>query len=150
MSKEENKKQLIEGLNKLLATQMVFYQNTRNFHWNVKGQNFFTLHEKFEELYDFASLQADQIAERILALGGTPPSTLAQFIEQSWIPEASAELSPQEMVQTTTQNLKTLNSHIDEIADIADELADRPTTTLLDDLSEAQAEYEWMFNSFLQ
>ena len=62
--------QLVEKLNDLLANYMVFYQNTRGLHWNIKGNKFFELHLKFEELYNNLLLKVDEVAERVLTLGG--------------------------------------------------------------------------------
>ena len=65
-------KELAEKLNILLANYSVFYQNTRGFHWNIKGDTFFELHVKFEELYNDLVIKIDEVAERILTLGYTP------------------------------------------------------------------------------
>jgi len=65
-------KQLAEKLNVLLANYSIFYQNTRGYHWNIKGEKFFELHVKFEELYNDLFLKIDEVAERILTLGHTP------------------------------------------------------------------------------
>ncbi len=68
----EESKVLVEKLNELLANYQIYYQNLRNFHWNVSGPNFFELHAKFEELYTAANLGVDETAERILTLGSRP------------------------------------------------------------------------------
>jgi starvation-inducible DNA-binding protein len=68
----EKAKQLAEKLNELLANYSIFYQNTRGYHWNIKGEKFFELHVKFEELYNDLLLKIDELAERILTLGYTP------------------------------------------------------------------------------
>lgn len=72
-------KELIEKLNDLLANYQVFYQNVRGFHWNIRGQKFFELHVKFEELYNDMHTKIDEIAERILTLGGTPLHTFEDY-----------------------------------------------------------------------
>lgn len=73
---ETNCNKISEKLNQLLANYSVFYQNTRGAHWNIKGNDFFTLHPKFEELYDNLVLKIDEIAERILTLGATPTTII--------------------------------------------------------------------------
>ena len=76
---ETKSKALAGGLNQLLADYMMFYQNTRGLHWNIKGEKFFELHLKFEELYTNLLLKVDEIAERILTLGGTPLHTFDDY-----------------------------------------------------------------------
>ena len=65
-------KKLAEKLNELLANYSIFYQNTRGYHWNIKGEKFFELHLKFEELYNDLLIKIDEVAERILTLGASP------------------------------------------------------------------------------
>src|SRR5688500_1515890 len=72
-------KTLADGLNNLLADYMMFYQNTRGLHWNIKGEKFFELHLKFEELYTNLLLKVDEVAERILTLGATPLHTFEDY-----------------------------------------------------------------------
>ncbi|MFW5708342.1 MAG: Dps family protein, partial [Bacteroidota bacterium] len=78
-------KELIEKLNDLLANYQVFYQNTRGFHWNIRGHKFFELHVKFEELYNDLHAKIDEIAERILTLGGTPVHTFNDYSSLSQV-----------------------------------------------------------------
>lgn len=70
---------LADGLNNLLADYMIFYQNTRGLHWNIKGEKFFELHLKFEELYNNLLIKVDEVAERILTLETTPLHTFEDF-----------------------------------------------------------------------
>lgn len=79
--------QVIKKLNKLLSSYHIFYINVRGYHWNVKGEHFFSLHVKFEELYTQLQLQIDEIAERILTLGGTPLHAYSDFAEHASIKE---------------------------------------------------------------
>ena len=84
----EKSKDLIFKLNDLLANYQVFYTNVRGYHWNIKGDNFFELHVKFEELYNDLQLKIDEIAERILTLGFTPYHSFSNYLENSEVPEA--------------------------------------------------------------
>ena len=77
--------ELIVQLNNLLAHFQVYYQNLRGFHWNIQGRNFFELHAKFEELYTDAQLKVDEIAERVLTLGGRPLHSFEQYLAVSGI-----------------------------------------------------------------
>ena len=76
-------KKLADLLNVLLANYQLFYINSRGFHWNIKGEKFFELHLKFEELYTDTQLKIDEIAERILTLGHTPDHTFTDFLKLS-------------------------------------------------------------------
>ena len=71
---------LAEKLNELLANYSIFYQNTRGYHWNIKGEKFFELHLKFEELYNDLFLKIDEVAERILTLGYTPMHNFSDYL----------------------------------------------------------------------
>ena len=82
-------KKLAEKLNFLLANYSVFYQNTRGYHWNIKGDNFFELHEKFEELYNDLIVKIDEVAERILTLGYTPEHQYTEYVKVSEITESA-------------------------------------------------------------
>jgi len=81
--------QLADKLNVLLANYSIFYQNTRGYHWNIKGEKFFELHLKFEELYNDLLLKIDEVAERILTLGHTPNHKYSDYKKTSKIGESS-------------------------------------------------------------
>ena len=81
----ENAQQVVNLLNELLANYQIYYQNLRGFHWNVRGNRFFVLHAKFEELYNDAIEKVDEIAERILTLGGVPLHSYAQDVFSSYV-----------------------------------------------------------------
>src|SRR5690554_7952701 len=87
LDKEESK-QLGEKLNVLLANYSVFYQNVRGYHWNIKGDTFFELHDKFEELYNDLFKKIDEVAERVLTLGYNPIHTYSEYFELSEIKES--------------------------------------------------------------
>ena len=89
---QDKAEELANKLNKLLANYSIFYQNTRGFHWNIKGEKFFELHLKFEELYNDLLLKIDEVAERILTLGHTPEHSYSQYAKTSTIKE-SQEIS---------------------------------------------------------
>ncbi|MFB6351012.1 MAG: Dps family protein [Bradymonadaceae bacterium] len=146
MSRED----IRSDLNQLLADYMVFYQKLRNYHWNVRGQEFFKLHEKFEEGYLQAADWVDDIAERVLALGGTPYSTLRQQTEHARLGEDPEAPSAHQMVRNLIDDIEQLNEWSQDVAEVAEEARDRPTANLLDDIMDMQAERKWMFETFLQ
>ena len=79
--------EVIDKLNDLLSSYHMFYINVRGYHWNVKGEHFFTLHPQFEELYTNLQVEIDEIAERILTLGGTPLHAYSDFSQHTNIQE---------------------------------------------------------------
>ena len=95
---------VIKELNQLLCDYHVYYQNLRNFHWNIKGSNFFELHVKFEELYDEAKLNIDAVAERILTLRSVPLSNLTDYLKASQIKEAGKVSKDIDMVNMVIEN----------------------------------------------
>jgi starvation-inducible DNA-binding protein len=129
---------------------MVYYQKLRNYHWNVKGHEFFKLHEKFEEGYLQAAEWADGIAERILALGDRPYSSLSEFVENARIKEDKESPQWRQMVQNLVQDIEKLNKQSIQIIEKAEKAHDRTTANLLDDIIDAQEERMWMFRTFLK
>ena len=106
--KETDCKKIAEKLNELLADYSIFYQNTRGAHWNIKGDQFFTLHIKFEELYDNLVLKIDEIAERILTLGYTPNHNFSDYIQLSTIKESKEVSDGTKCVENILSSFKTL------------------------------------------
>ena len=92
---------VVKELNQQVANWTVAYTKLHNFHWYVKGPNFFSLHEKFEELYNEASQYVDDLAERILAIGGNPVGTLKESLEISIVDEAGKNYSAEQMVEAS-------------------------------------------------
>ena len=80
---------VVSALHSLLADFQVFYTNLRGFHWDIEGHGFFVLHGKFEELYDDTAEKADQIAERILMLGGKPENRFSEYLRVAKVKEIS-------------------------------------------------------------
>src|SRR5699024_8944721 len=97
-------KELNDELNVQVASWSVLYTKLHNFHWYVKGPSFFTLHVKFEELYNEATAHMDEIAERLLALGGQPVATMREQLELSVVKEATKQESAEEMVEDTVKD----------------------------------------------
>ena len=136
-------------LNKQVATWSVMYTKLHNFHWYVKGPQFFTLHAKFEELYNEATLHMDEIAERLLTLGGNPVATLKEHLEQSDITEAIGKESTDQMVETVVKDfdeiMKSLKKGMDEAAKDEDDM----TEDLLNAVYQSIEKHQWMLNAYL-
>jgi len=140
---------LVTELNILLANYQLFYQNLRGFHWNIKGEAFFTLHLKFEELYGDAFLKIDEIAERVLTLGGTPLHTYTDYLEKSSIKEAANVTDSEGTVSTTLANFQTLLELERNILTLAGEANDEGTDALMSDYISQQEKTVWMLSAYL-
>ncbi|MGE7624999.1 Dps family protein [Viridibacillus sp. NPDC096237] len=136
-------------LNQLVASWSVLYTKLHNYHWYVKGPSFFTLHEKFEELYNEAATHLDEIAERILTLGGQPVATLKEHLELSNVKEATGNESTNEMVVAVISDfeivMKSLKSGMDEAAKEEDDM----TEDLLNAIYQSLEKHVWMLKAFL-
>jgi starvation-inducible DNA-binding protein len=146
---KEKAVQLSESLNDLLANYQVFYTNVRGFHWNVKGEKFFELHVKFEELYNDLILKIDEIAERILTLGFHPEYRFTKYTEKSSIKEAAETSNGIENVENLVQNLAVLITKQREILTLSSEAEDEGTNSLMSDYIRAQEKLVWMYSAFL-
>lgn len=138
-------------LNKVVASQGLFYIRLHQFHWYVKGPHFFTLHEEFEELYDQTTADLDEVAERLLTIGGEPYSTLKEFIEYSILEEnvEDRKLSEDDMVQAVIKDLETLSKAYHEGAKLTDEHEDFVSNDMLIALKEEADKRIWMFKAYL-
>lgn len=141
---------IAEKLNELLANYQLYYQNLRGFHWNIKGSDFFVLHEKFEELYNSAQVSIDEIAERILTLNAQPLHTYTDYIQKASIKEEKKLSDSKGTVEAVLENLKTLIQLEREILIISDQADDEGTNSLMSDYITAQEKLVWMFASFLK
>lgn len=142
-------KQLAEKLNLLLANYSVFYQNTRGYHWNIKGQKFFELHLKFEELYNDLFIKIDEVAERILTLGYSPDHRYSVYMKKSGIKESTQVSDGIKAVGDILNSFKTLITLQREILLLSEEAEDEGTNALMSDYIRAQEKLVWMYSSFL-
>lgn len=147
--KETKTKEIAEKLNVLLANYSVFYQNTRGAHWNIKGDQFFTLHPKFEELYDNLVLKIDEIAERILTLGAVPAHNYSEYLEVSTIKESKEVSDGNKCVENILASFKVVIDLQRELLDISDEAGDEGTNSQMSDYITEQEKEVWMYNSYL-
>jgi starvation-inducible DNA-binding protein len=147
----ENKaKALAEKLNELLANYSVFYQNTRGYHWNIKGEKFFELHLKFEELYTDLLLKVDEVAERILTLGYTPEHNYSQYSKTSSIKESKKISDGLIAVEHILEAFKTIIIKQREILTLSSDANDEGTNALMSDYIRFQEKQVWMYTSFLK
>ncbi len=141
---------LLNALNSLLSNYQIYYQNLRGFHWNVTGFNFFGLHEKFEELYLESAENVDEIAERILAIGGKPLHTFEDYLETASIKSAKNITDGKDTVAYVLENSQILLRQLKSILNTASELNDEGTVSLISDLISNTEKRIWMLKAFLR
>jgi len=148
----DNKKSqnLIVDLGDLLANYSVFYQNIRGFHWKIKGSNFFELHLKFEELYNDLFIKIDDVAERILTLGGEPQHNFSKYLVKSDINEFTTSFDGKIAVEEILNSFKVLLTKQRSILEMASEISDEGTTALMSDYIREQEKLVWMYSSYLK
>lgn len=146
---QEYKTDIASKLNVLLADYQAYYMNLRGMHWNIKGKNFFMMHEKFEELYNEANVVVDEIAERILTLGAEPLHTMEDYLEFKTIKTIKGVSEGEYGVKMVQENLSALLGHERQILAIASDNEDEGTTSLMSDLITGQEKLIWMLNAFL-
>ncbi|MEQ5789496.1 DNA starvation/stationary phase protection protein [Muricauda sp. NFXS6] len=140
---------LSDKLNQLLANYQIFYMNARGFHWNIKGEKFFELHAKFEELYNDSLVKIDEIAERILTLGFTPLHNYADYSELSKIKAAKNVTSGREAVQAILNGYEVLLPLERELLEMSGDSNDEGTNALMSDYIREQEKLIWMYSAFL-
>ena len=143
-------KTLSNSLNNLLADYMMFYQNTRGLHWNIKGEKFFELHLKFEELYTNLLLKVDEVAERILTLGATPLHTFDDYKSTAEIRSIKDISDGKKGVQTILDAFETLIVKQRELLNLSADAGDEGTNALMSDYIREQEKLVWMYSSFLK
>lgn len=147
--KETDCKKIAEKLNILLANYSIFYQNTRGAHWNIKGNDFFTLHIKFEELYDGLVLKIDEIAERILTLGATPNHNFTDYQKLSTIRESKEVTDGNKCVINILESFKIVIDLQRELLEVTEKAGDEGTNAQMSGYITEQEKLVWMYNAYL-
>ncbi|MBP1995880.1 Dps family protein [Paenibacillus eucommiae] len=136
-------------LNQQIANWGLLYVKIHNFHWYVKGSQFFTLHIKFEELYKEADLHIDELAERLLAIGGKPLATMKEYLDQSTLKEAKGKETATQMVEAMVEDFSMIIEELDEGMKTAEEAEDDATADLLLAIHASLEKHRWMLQSML-
>lgn len=136
-------------LNKQIANWSVMFIKLHNYHWYVTGDQFFTLHTKFEEFYNEAALHIDELAERLLALGSKPVATMTGCLELASIQEAKGNESAKEMVQSVVNDFTQMLSELRHGMEIAESVNDETTGDMFLAIYSGLEKHVWMLNSFL-
>jgi len=145
----EKCKKLSAKLNELLANYSFFYQNTRGYHWNIKGEKFFELHIKFEELYNDLFMKIDEIAERIVTLGHSPDHNFSDYKKISGIAESKEVTNGTKAVQQILDSYQVILPLQRELLKLSEEANDEGTHALMSDYIRSQEKLIWMYSSFL-
>lgn len=140
---------VVEDLNVLLASYSLFYQNVRGFHWNIKGDKFFELHLKFEELYNDLSNKIDDIAERILTLGGVPDHSFTSYYKITLVPEESQVDDGDVAVKNIVETLQKLLMMQRGLLKASEESNDEGTNAIMNDYIREQEKLIWMYSATL-
>lgn len=148
-SNKVNTASLEQVLNRQVANLNVLYVKIHNFHWYVKGEQFFALHVKFEELYDEVTAKMDEVAERLLSIKGSPAATMKEYLELATIQEATGKEDTRGMVQSLIEDFATISEELTEGIELAEEVADQPTADLFTTIRSDLEKHQWMLRSFL-
>lgn len=146
---EAQRRDIAEGLGRLLADSYTLYLKTHNYHWNVTGPMFNTLHLMFEEHYTELALAVDQIAERIRALGFPAPGSYAAFAELTEIEEETGVPSAEAMISNLVKGQEAVTRTARALLPLVDEASDEPTADLLTQRMQIHEKNAWMLRSML-
>lgn len=147
---EKDRKKVADGLSRMLADSYTLYLKTHNFHWNVTGPMFQTLHLMFMTQYTEIWTAVDLIAERIRALGHPAPGSYAQFAALTAIKDADGVPKAKEMIRQLVEGQEAVVRTAREILPIAEKAGDQPTVDLLSARMEVHEKNAWMLRSLLE
>ena len=147
---ESKSKELANKLNLLLSDLQLFYINARGFHWNIKGNKFFELHLKFEELYTDALTKIDEVAERILTLGHKPLHSFSDYLKNATIKEITDVSDGNKAIAAVLEGFRILLDGERELLHISSEANDEGTNALMSDYIREQEKSVWMYSAYLK
>ncbi|MFC4779291.1 Dps family protein [Paenibacillus sp. GCM10023252] len=135
-------------LNRQIANWSLLYIKLHNYHWYVKGTQFFTLHVKFQEFYEEAALHVDELAERLLAIQGKPIATMKEYLSTATVKEASGSEDATEMVNVLIADFTTVIGELKEGMEAAQEQGDETTADMLLAIHTTLEKHVWMLSAF--
>ena len=142
---------LNQNLNNFLSDLNVFYRKLQNYHWNIKGKDFFIIHAKLEEYYDEINEQVDEVAEHILTLGGQPLGTLKDYLNTTKITEAeNKKVDCTVVFNEIIKDYSTLLQDATKIKELADEQQEHKTSALMDGIIEDYNKKLWMLKQSME
>lgn len=141
---------ITEDLNLFLSNLNVFYRKLQNYHWNIKGEDFFVIHEKLEELYNAINEQIDEIAEHILIIDGEPYGRMQDYLDTAQIQEASNEkICSSKIFAAILKDYNILIENATKIKEDADNLKKYNTSALMDEYLQDYKKKVWMIRQML-
>ena len=146
---ETKSEELANLLNDLLANYSIFYQNVRGYHWKIKGEKFFELHLKFEELYNDLFIKIDEVAERVLTLGHLPEHKFSEYLKGAAISETDQTSNGVKAIGEILEAFKTLLLKQRQILDLSGEIGDEGTNAQMSDYIREQEKLVWMYSAYL-
>jgi len=146
---KKKSKELAHKLGILLANYSIFYQNARGYHWNIKGEKFFELHLKFEELYNDLFLKIDEVAERILTLGYAPEHNYSEYRKLAQVKESTQVNDGKKSIKEILETFSLIIMLQREILQLSAEIDDEGTNALMSDYIRAQEKLVWMYSAYL-
>ena len=141
---------IAQGLSRLLADTYVLYLKTHNFHWNVEGPMFQTLHQMFMEQYTEAWNAIDLVAERIRSLGHYAPGTYAEYLKLARVKETPGQPRAEQMVRLLIEGQEAVVKTAREVLPVAEKADDQPTLDLLTQRMQVHEKNAWMLRSLLK
>ena len=147
---EKDRQKIADGLSRLLADNFALYLKTHNFHWNVKGPMFQTLHLMFEQQYNELWLALDAIAERIRALGFPAPGTYAEYAKLSSIKETAGVPEAKDMIRNLVGGHEAVARTARKLFPVVEKASDEPTADLLTQRLQVHEKTAWMLRSLLE
>lgn len=140
-----------EILNRHVANWNVLFVKLHNYHWYVGGTHFFTLHAKFEELYNEAALHVDELAERLLALQGNPVASMKEFLDTATVKEAAGEKAYTEMLDTLIKDFELVSKELnDDVATLEGDADDEATADMLIAIRQSVEKHTWMLRQYMK
>ncbi|EZH67318.1 MULTISPECIES: DNA starvation/stationary phase protection protein [Geomicrobium] len=142
-------KNMEKELNEQLANLHVLYIKLHNYHWYIKGQHFFSLHEKFEEMYDKVKGHIDEYAEQMLVVQVKPLATMKDYLQVATIDEATGNKSEEEMVKDLSEDLQRMSA---DLYEVMEQLEDKQAMSLADAIQEIARDFQkddWMLRAYL-
>ncbi len=146
---KEEARETVERLNELLANYQMHFHKLQAFHWNIKGRDFFELHDQFERMYRRAFENIDDIAERIRVFNFTPYSTLREYMDNAEIGEVRKPVNGEQMVRFILDDCETLLSHMIDVVNVATANGDIGTFDLMNGFIKHLEKDHWMLTSWL-
>ena len=147
---EQQRQTIAQGLSKVLADTYTLYLKTHNYHWNVRGPMFHSLHTMFEQQYTELALAVDEVAERIRALGELAPGSYSEFAKLASIPEGNSRNDAQAMIRELVEGQEAVVRTCRALFPAVDEANDEPTHALLTTRMQTHEKNAWMLRSLLE